>query len=122
MTKRLLAVIILGAGVAFAAVLPMPRTTDQPIFAEDVAPSPSVSASSSVWYCAWANSGGFRDSAYLVASAVPTTSRVTLPSALPVEPAEQIDEAILARPGAVSLDLEDFDVRRGDAPGLVELS
>ena len=122
MTRRLVAVIVLGVGAAFAAVLPAPSVVDQPVFAGNIALSPGVTASSSVWYCPWANSGAFRDSAYLLASAVPTQSRVTLPSALPTEPADQIEERIVAQPGALALELGEFGFRNGDAPGLVELN
>jgi hypothetical protein len=121
MTRRLVVVVILAVGAAFAGVLPAPPTPEQPVFDDEAALRPESTASSSVWYCTWANSGGFRDSAYLVSSAVGTDIRVTLPSALSTEVPEQIDESIAAEPGAVSLELGEFNVRNGDAPGLVEI-
>lgn len=122
MMRRLLVVVVLGVAAAFAAVLPAPTVEDQPVFDVDAALGPEATASSSVWYCTWANSGGFRDTAYLVASAAQTDLRVTLPSALPTEPADQIDETIVSAPGAVSLELGEYNVRNGDAPGFVEVS
>lgn len=122
MTRRIFVVVILAVGAAFAGVLPAPDVPGQPVFDADAALGPSATASSSVWYCAWANSGGFRDSAYVVASATRTDTRATLPSALPTEEADQIVEPIGAEPGAVSLELGEFNVRNGDAPGLVEVN
>jgi hypothetical protein len=122
MMRRVFAVVVLAVGAAFAAVLPAPDVPDVPVFDAEVALGPTSTANSSVWYCAWANSGGFRDTAYLVASGVPTEIRVTLPSALPTEPADQIAEPIVAGPGALSLELGEYNVRNGDAPGLVEIN
>ncbi len=121
MTRRLFVVMILAVGAAFAGVLPAPSPPDQPVFDADAALGPESTASSSVWYCTWANSGGFRDTTYLVASEVGTDIRATLPSALSTEQADQIDSTIIAEPGAVALDLGEFNVRNGDAPGLVEI-
>lgn len=122
MTRRVFAVVILAVGAAFAGVLPAPSRPEVPVFDADAALGPAATASSSVWYCPWANSGGFRDSTYLVASQVPTEARVTLPSALPTELPDQIAEPIVAEPGAVALELGEFNIRNGDAPGFVEVN
>ena len=89
MMRRVFAVVVLAVGAAFAAVLPAPDVPDVPVFDAEAALGPTSTANSSVWYCAWANSGGFRDTAYLVASGVPTEIRVTLPSALPISTASE---------------------------------
>lgn len=121
MTRRLVIVLLIGVAAAFAAVLPAPSVPDQPVFDAEANLGPESTASSSVWYCTWANSGGFRDTAYLVASEAGTDIRVTLPSALPTEEPDQVDLSILAEPGALSLELGEYNIRNGDAPGFVEI-
>lgn len=121
MTRRLIVVVLLGVAAAYAAVLPQPREPEVPVFSEEVAASPAVSATSSVWYCAWANSGAFRDSPYLASGVAAAEVLLTLPSALPTEPPAEISATIPAAPGALAVELGEFDIRNGDAPGLVEI-
>ena len=70
----LLVVAALGVG---AAAMIEPSPPEPPDFSGAVAPEPEARARSSVWYCAWADSGDLRDSDYVLASVprVPSMTR-----------------------------------------------
>ncbi len=111
-TLVVLAVVATGAALAPAPEVPEPEFTGQP----EAAHSPTASAS--VWYCPWVNSGADRDAALLLASEVEGEAVITLPSPIQNEPADT-GEVILRGPGSRIVDVAGI-VRRGDAPGFVE--
>jgi hypothetical protein len=116
--KRLTGFLLAGIFAAYAAVLPVPPDRPGPDFVGPEPPAVSASASGSVWYCPWLDSGDIRDSAFLLASVPPSESRITMPSPIPNEP--PIEETILiSGPGSRVLNVADV-VRFGAAPGFVE--
>ena len=103
---------------AFAAVVPAPPEATGPEFVGPEPPAVGASASGSVWYCPWLDSGDVRDSAFILASLPPTDSLISMPSPIPNEP--PIEEPILiSGPGSRVLNVADV-VRFGAAPGFVE--
>ncbi len=110
-------VIVAALGVGAAAQI-APDVPDVPDFAGLVAPEPSAIARSSVWYCAWADSGDLRDTDYALASVPEVNALVSLPSPIPNEAPRETSRA-LAGPGSAVVDIEDI-VRLGAAPGFVE--
>jgi hypothetical protein len=116
--KRLTGFVLAAILAAYAAVLPEPAAPGGPEFIGPEAPAVGASASGSVWYCPWLDSGDIRDSVFLLASVPPTESRITMPSPIPNEP--PIEELILITgPGSRVLNVADV-VRFGAAPGFVE--
>jgi hypothetical protein len=116
--RRILGLLVVAALGVGAAGIAAPEAPPEPDFTGAVAPEPSAIARSSVWYCAWADSGDLRDSDYALASVPDVNALVSLPSPIPNEPARQTSVAI-AGPGSAIVDVEDI-VRLGAAPGFVE--
>lgn len=116
--KRLAGFLLAGALAAYAIVLPEPAPPGGPEFVGPEAPAVGASASGSVWYCPWLDSGDIRDSAFLLASRPPVDARITMPSPIPSE--SPIEELItVSGPGSRVLNVADV-VRFGAAPGFVE--
>ncbi|NIR37026.1 MAG: hypothetical protein GWN79_09885, partial [Actinobacteria bacterium] len=69
--KRFAGLVLAGVLAAYAAVLPEPAAPSGPDFIGPEAPATGASASGSVWYCAWLDSGDIRDSSFLLASIPP---------------------------------------------------
>ena len=116
--KRLTGFVLAAILAAYAAVLPEPAAPGGPEFVGPEPPAIGASASGSVWYCPWLDSGDIRDSVFLLASVPPTESRITMPSPIPNEP--PIEELIfITGPGSRVLNVADV-VRIGAAPGFVE--
>ena len=116
--RQVLGLLVAGVLAAYAAVLPGPPPSPRPEFTGPEPPAVGASAVSSLWYCAWLESGDVRDSAFLLASVPPTDSRITLPSPIPNE--DPIEEELTIRgPGSRVLNVADV-VRFGAAPGFVE--
>ena len=116
--KRIAGLVLTVMLGAYAAVLPEPAAPRGPDF---VGPEPlavGASASGSVWYCPWLDSGDIRDSAFLLASVPPSDARVTMPSPIPNEPPIE-EELVVSGPGSRVLNVADV-VRFGAAPGFVE--
>ena len=118
MIRAVVAVVVAALVViAVAAATPAPV---EPDFGEVVVPEPAGGAGtqSSVWYCAWVDSGAIRDSTYDLASAVDVDGAITLPSPIPNEEPDRLQFSLIG-PGARSVDVATI-VRRGEAPGFVE--
>ena len=116
--RRIAGLLVVAAlGVAAAAQI-APGPADIPEFTGLVAPEPSAIARSSVWYCAWADSGDLRDSDYALASVPEVNALVSLPSPIPNEASRETSLSV-AGPGASVVDIEEV-VRLGAAPGFVE--
>lgn len=118
--RRLLLVLAAGVLAAAAAVLPQPPAPDGPSFTGAVALDDLAGAQNSVWYCPWMNAGAVRDAYIMIATTADIEAEVTLPSPIPNE---EPDTAFvnLVGPGAEPLEVASI-VRRGDAPGFVELN
>lgn len=119
--RRMLALVIAGVLSVLAWSAVSAETTTIPEFGSTLPPDPDGAVGkSSVWYCAWVDSGAIRDSSYELASIVDVESIVTLPSPIPNEGPDTLTISIDG-PGARSLDTAAI-VRRGEAPGIVEFS
>ena len=118
--KRLVGLLIVAALGLGAATLAEPPKPEVPDFTGAEVPEPDARARSSVWYCAWADSGDLRDSDYALASVPNVNADVSLPSPIPNEDARETSVSITG-PGAAIVDIEDI-VRLGAAPGFVEFS
>ncbi|NIS36222.1 MAG: hypothetical protein GWN79_04060 [Actinobacteria bacterium] len=117
--KRFVGLVLAGVLAAYAAVLPEPAAPSGPDFVGPEAPASGASATGSVWYCGWLDSGDIRDSSFLLASIPPAEARITLPSAIPNQ--DPIEEAVtVSGPGSRIFNVADV-VRAGAAPGFVEL-
>lgn len=116
--RRLAGLVVAAVLAAYAFVLPEPVPAPGPDFVGPEPPAVGASASGSVWYCPWLDSGDIRDSAFLMASVPPSDARVTLPSPIPNE--EPIEEFVtISGPGSRVLNVADV-VRFGAAPGFIE--
>ena len=105
--------------VVFAAGMPEPAEPETPDFTQVV--SPVVEAGqAAIWYCAWIDSGALSD-AYVSIGAIPNVDvSISLPSPIANEEADTAELSITG-PGSVSQDVAEI-VRRGAAPGFVDLS
>jgi hypothetical protein len=117
--RRVLGGIVIAGLVVSAALLPAPGPEAAPSFTGALAQDVNAAARSSVWYCPWVSSGALRDSAFLIAAAVPVDATVTMPSPIPNEEPDE-DVATVPGPGATVVDVGAI-VRRGETPGFVEL-
>ena len=117
--RRLIALIAVVALALLAASQAAPGPPAEPTFGGTQAPEPESAVSkSSVWYCAWVDSGDVRDSFFGVASDVDVDVTIGLPSPVPNEPPDTFDFDV-AGPGARGIDTSVI-IRRGEAPGIVE--
>jgi hypothetical protein len=116
--KRIVGILLVAALGIGAVGLAEPAAPEPPDFTGAEAPEPTAGARSSVWYCAWADSGDLRDSDYALASVPDVNAALSLPSPIPNEAPREIGTAITG-PGAAVVDVEDI-VRLGAAPGFVE--
>jgi len=116
--RRLVGLLVVAALGIGAATLVEPTPPDEAEFTGVVAPEPSAYARSSVWYCAWADSGDLRNTDFVLASVPDANSLISLPSPIPNEEAGQTSLAITG-PGSAAVDIEEV-VRLGAAPGFVE--
>ena len=66
--RRLAGFALAAMLAAFAAVVPAPPEATGPEFVGPEPPAVGASASGSVWYCPWLDSGDVRDSAFILAS------------------------------------------------------
>jgi hypothetical protein len=118
--KRLLGLILAGAAVAAAFVLPEPPAPQGPDFIVPEISESVASAKASVWYCPWVASGALRDSTVMLAANTAVSVEMTLPQQLAGE-APDTAAAKLSDSGALVIDLGEV-VRRGDTPLFVEFS
>ena len=118
--KRITGSLLAGALVAVAILLPKPPESSGPEFTGPEPPSIGASAISSLWHCAWLESGDVVDAAFLMASVPPSDVRISLPSAIPNEPLFEEELAIIG-PGSRVQNVSDL-VRFGASPGSVEFS
>lgn len=119
--RRFLALVMAGALAFLAWSAVSADTTTVPEFGSTVPPDPDGAVGkSSVWYCAWVDSGAIRDSSYEVATFVDVEASITLPNPIPNEGPDTLTLSIDG-PGARSVDTSSI-VRRGEAPGIVEFS
>ena len=117
--RRLTGLVLALVLAAYAAVLPEPADPTGPQFVGPEPPASGASASGSVWYCSWLDSGDIRDSSFLLASIPAAEARISLPSPIPNEdPIEQL--ITISGPGSRIFNVADV-VRSGAAPGFVEL-
>lgn len=113
-----------AALLAFAALLgmvafglPRPPAPEGPTFTGS--PLEGRATRSSVWYCPMMSAGAIRDTWLSVASVDGVEVQISLPSPIPNE---EVDGSQFAMPGpgARSIEIASI-VRRGDAPGFIEL-
>ncbi len=117
--RRLLLFLAAGALVAAAITLPRPPAPESPSFTGAAAIEDIAGAEGSVWYCPWMNAGAVRDAFIMIASETDVGAEITLPSPIPNETPDGM-RLNLSGPGAAALEVASI-VRRGDAPGFVEL-
>jgi hypothetical protein len=118
--KRIVALLLVAGAVAGAYVLPAPDSPPGPDFVGPEIRESVASAAASVWYCPWVASGALRDSAAMLAAAVPVDAELTLPQQIAGEEPD-VDSVGLDDAGALVVDIGDI-VRRGDTPLYVEFS
>ncbi len=118
--KRILGLIVVGAAVAFAALLPEPTAAPGPDFVGPEARDSVAPATASVWYCPWVASGALRDSTVMLAAMVPVSAELTLPQQIAGEEPDSA-EIELDESGAVAVPVGEI-VRRGATPVFVEFS
>lgn len=118
--RRLILLVAAGALVAAASTLPRPPTAEGPSFSGAAVLDDIAGNRRSVWYCPWVNAGAVRDAFLMIGSEADVEVEVTLPSPIPNEDA---DTALLTLPGPGATPVEVASiVRRGAAPGFIELS
>jgi hypothetical protein len=118
MRRLLLLVAALGLA-AVAIALPSPAADEGPDFIGAAILDDLAGAEGSVWYCPWMNAGATRDAYIMIATVAELEAAVTLPSPIPNE---DPDRAVVSVPGPGADPLEVASiVRRGDAPGFIEL-
>ena len=119
--RRILIGVIVAAAVAGAVLLPRPDPAPEPLAGVVIeAPGLSSPAESSIWYCAWAQATGARDSYVAVASLEEASAAFTFPNTIPGEEPDTKTLETLG-PGAAGFDLS-VVARRGFAPSFVEFS
>jgi hypothetical protein len=118
--KRLLGLLIVGAIVTGAVVLPEPPAAPGPEFIGPEVRESVASATASVWYCPWVASGALRDSRLMLSANVPVDAELTLPQQLADEAPDEA-EVGLDDAGALVVDIGEI-VRRGDTPLFIEFS
>lgn len=116
--RRLLAGLVAALLVTYAAGMPEPPDPEPPVIREVAAPSSG--AGGGIWYCAWVDAGALSDATLAIGSAVDTTAFISLPSPIANEEPDTAELAI-AGPGGSAEDVAEI-VRRGAAPGFVEMS
>ncbi len=117
--RRVLLLLVAGALAALAVALPRPPAAEGPSFSGATPLDDIAGAQGSVWYCPWMNAGAVRDAFLMVGTAADVEVEITLPSPVPNEDADQALLSV-AGPGAEAVEVASI-VRRGDAPGFVEL-
>jgi len=117
--RRLLLLLVAGALTVGAALLPRPAEAPDPEFEGAGLVSDLADSAGSVWYCPWMNAGALRDSYVMVATEAEIEVEVTLPSPIPNEAPDQAF-VTLSEQSADAVEVASI-VRRGDAPGFVEL-
>jgi hypothetical protein len=118
--KRLIGLILAGAAVAAASVLPEPPAPPGPDFAVPELSESVASQTASVWYCPWVASGALRDSTVMLAANTAVNVEMTLPQQLAGESPDTA-EADLDEAGALVVNLGEI-IRRGDTPLFIEFS
>jgi hypothetical protein len=116
--KRIFALVLIGAAVFGATVLPEPTAPTGPDFQGPEERESVAAPTASVWYCTWAASGALRDSTVMIAASVPVQASLTLPQQIVGDVADT-DEVELEAAGATPVDVGQI-VRRGDTPLFVE--
>jgi hypothetical protein len=117
--RRLLLLVVAAGLTALAVIVPRPAAPDGPEFTGASPVDLTGDPQGSVWYCPWMNAGAVRDAYLMIATEVDLEAQVTLPSPVPNEEPDQALVGI-AGPGADPLEVASI-VRRGDAPGFVEV-
>lgn len=117
---RLVGLGVVAALLLLAVSLPQPPTPTGPEFAEIIETATEVSATPSVWYCPWINSGATRDTRVVAAYLTDVDVVFTHPDPRVGEPPD-IGQLNLDGPGALIQDVAEI-VNRGDAPGFIEFS
>lgn len=118
--SRLAAVGAVAAILLLALSLPQPPSSAGPDFAEIVEPNTGVSATPSLWYCPWINSGATRDTRVVAAYLADVDIVFTHPDPRVGEPPD-LGQLNLDGPGAVIQDIAEI-VNRGAAPAFIEFS
>lgn len=116
--KRLFALILVGASVFAAVVLPEPDSPGGPEFVGPQERESVAASTASVWYCTWAASGALRDSTVMVAASVPVQASLTLPQQIVGDDPDTYETQLQAA-GATAIDVGQI-VRRGDTPLFAE--
>ena len=116
--KRVVGLILAGAAIAAATLLPKPPEPSGPDFTGPEERDSVAVATASVWYCPWVASGALRDSSGMLATTVPVDVFLTLPQQVAGEEPDVAERAI-ADSGAIIVDIGEI-VRRGDTPMFVE--
>lgn len=105
--------------VALAAGMPAPPPPEEIDFQQVVSPV-TDSASGGIWYCPWIDAGALSDTFLTVGNVPDVTAFISLPSPIANEVPDTA-ELLIPGPGAFAKDVAEI-VRRGAAPGFVELS
>lgn len=109
------------AGLAILAFgLERPPPAEGPTFTGPSAVDAAGAADASVWYCPNMSAGAVRDTWLMLAAETSVEVDVTLPNPIPNEEPDS-SQLTMAGPGARSVEVASV-VRRGDAPGFIELS
>lgn len=119
--KRIPVVVLIGALVAGAYLLPPPDPAAEPL-AGVVIDRPGIESpiDAAIWYCPWAQAGAERDSIVSVASMLPAAAEFTFPVAIPGEEPDTAQLEMLG-PGAATLNLSAI-AQRGDSPSFIEFT
>jgi len=119
--RRVLVLLVVGAAVAVAFLLPAPEAPPEPLTGLIIEP-PGLSSpeEAGIWYCPWAQSDAFRDTTFGVTALREATATFTFPVAVPGEP-EDTAAVEVQGGGAAILRLGSI-AQRGDSPGFAEFT